>query len=80
MPFNPKSLRLLILITPLVVLLSFVSSGFAQMPDLEVRVGDTTGTSGQHNSVISVYMNNFATRLPVLNYGFSWIDRIEPYS
>jgi hypothetical protein len=75
MSFNPKSLRLLILITPLVVLLSFVSSGFAQMPDLEVRVGDTTGTSGQHNSVISVYMNNFADTVA----GFElWIQLDRP--
>lgn len=31
----------------------------AQVPDLEVFVGDTTGTSGEQNSAISIFLNNY---------------------
>jgi hypothetical protein len=75
MSFSPKSLRLLILIAPIVLLLSIASSGFAQMPDLEVVVGDTTGMSGQQNSVISVFLRNYADTVA----GFElWIQLDRP--
>ncbi len=32
----------------------------AQQPDIIVRVGDTTATAGQENTVISVYLTNYA--------------------
>ncbi|UCD17633.1 MAG: hypothetical protein JSV44_01665 [Candidatus Zixiibacteriota bacterium] len=60
MSFSRKSLRLSWLLLP-AVLAIFLSaqSGWAQFYDLEVLVGDTSGLSGQQNSVISIYMRNY---------------------
>jgi hypothetical protein len=62
MAFRLKSPRLLLLAVPIIlILLGMASSGYAQVwPDLEVSVGDTTGYPGTKNSVISVYMKNYA--------------------
>ncbi|UCC45393.1 MAG: hypothetical protein JSU65_05600 [Candidatus Zixiibacteriota bacterium] len=45
----------------LVIMLAFAApeAGKAQIPDLIITVGDTVGSSGQKNSVITVYMDNF---------------------
>ncbi|SYZ71806.1 exported hypothetical protein [Candidatus Zixiibacteriota bacterium] len=62
MSFSPRSLKLSRLFAvAILLLLAGVSSGFAQIyPDLEVEVRDTTAYPGTQNSVISVYMRNYA--------------------
>jgi hypothetical protein len=61
MSFKPalsESIRLFVLVSFISLLLSLSVS--AQMPDLEIKVGDTTGSPGELNSVISVFMKNYA--------------------
>jgi len=60
MSFSFLCRRLNWLILVIVLGLAFVAiPASAQFYDLEVRVGDTTGSPGEHNSVISVYMKNW---------------------
>ena len=61
MSFSFLSLRLNRLV-PLTMAIAILISlpAYGQFENLRVRVGDTTGTSGQQNSVISVYMKSYA--------------------
>lgn len=61
MSFGLRLLRLNWLVSVIILTLFMTAvPAFAQFPDLEVRVGDTTGSPGEQNSVISVYMRNWA--------------------
>lgn len=61
MSLNSDSIRPQRLVPLMIVALVMASvSALAQVPDLEVKVGDTTGTPGEQNSVISVYAKNYA--------------------
>jgi len=59
---NRSSIRPFGLFLTIVIgLILFASPvAFSQTPDLIVRVGDTTGSPGEQNSVISIYMSNYA--------------------
>ncbi len=61
MSFSRNSLKKMgWLLLPVVLTVAFTApSGWAQFYDLEVLVGDTSGVSGQQNSVISIYMRNY---------------------
>jgi hypothetical protein len=60
MSFNQKPSRLYGLAAFIIAALLLTAlPAQAQFYDLEVRVGDTTSTPGQLNSVISVYMKNY---------------------
>lgn len=61
MSFSFLSLRLNRLVPIAVaVAMFFALPAFGQFENLQVKVGDTTGSPGQHNSVISVYMKSYA--------------------
>jgi len=60
MPVTFRTARIFCLGSLVLLTLLFVSGpAGAQIPDLEIFVGDTTGTSGEQNSAISIYMNNY---------------------
>ncbi len=68
MSFSLKPSRLACLVS--VALITTLFAAFptqAQFYDLEVKVGDTVGVSGQLNSVISVYMTNYADTVAGFN-------------
>lgn len=68
MSFSLRLFRLACLVSLLAIAL--ILSAFpvqAQFYDLEVAVGDTVGYSGQQNSVISVYMANWADTVAGFN-------------
>ncbi len=47
----------------------------AQVPDLEIFIGDTTGSAGEQNSAISIYMNNYHDEVS----GYTlWINLNQP--
>ncbi|MEW5924154.1 MAG: dockerin type I repeat-containing protein [Candidatus Zixiibacteriota bacterium] len=61
MSFSFLSLRLNRLVPLAVAIAMFIAiPAYGQFENLRVRVGDTTGTSGQQNSVISIYMKSYA--------------------
>jgi len=60
MSFSRNSHKAGWLLVPVILAVAFLApSGWAQFYDLEVLVGDTSGLSGQQNSVISIYMRNY---------------------
>ncbi len=69
MSFNSKSLKLSWhFVIAVLLVCAAVSSGYAQIyPDLEVEVRDTSGYPGTKNSVISVYMRNYADTVAGFN-------------
>ncbi|HVP07181.1 MAG TPA: hypothetical protein VMS71_04995, partial [Candidatus Acidoferrum sp.] len=77
MHVGSRSLRvsgLLGLLLTIVIILSAAPRTWA-VPDLIVTVGDTTGHSGQKNSVITVYLNNFHDSVAAFTL---WIQTDRP--
>ena len=62
MPFGShlaRSYRPLLLVLVIACAIAFAPSANAQFTDLIVTVGDTVGSPGQQNSVITVYLQNY---------------------
>ncbi|MFQ5454543.1 MAG: hypothetical protein ACE5D6_10215 [Candidatus Zixiibacteriota bacterium] len=71
-----KSLKLFYVLSviALIALLTMVPSSNAQIPDMVVKVGDTTAYPGTQNTVISVYLDNLVDTIAGFNL-YLMLDR-----
>lgn len=78
MPFGSPTRRVIALlgtVAAFLVMLSLVPTTASALPQLVLRVSDTTGTSCQQNSIISVYVTNITDSIA----GFSlWLRLNRP--